>query len=228
MKHIVKKENRINKALQDLGIFSRREADKKIEAGLIFINGKRVNLGQVVKEKDVLEIKGEIKELKYLIYYKPRGEVTGESQKEKLVGLHPVGRLDKESEGLLIYTNDHSIVDLMLNPKNKIQKEYKVKIREKATPRVERILLSGITTQEASYEPVENFRMSEDCLTLYITLVEGKKHEVRRMLNALNLTIVSLTRTRIERFKIQNMKSGQIKDLSKEDFNNIKAVQPVI
>lgn len=221
MKYIIEKENRINKALQDLGIFSRREADKKIEAGLIFINGKRVTLGQVAKAKDTLEIKGEMKELKYVLYYKPRGEVTGESQKEKLADMHPVGRLDKDSEGLLIYTNDHSVVDLMLNPKNKIQKEYKVKIREKATPRVERILLAGITTQEASYAPVEDFRMSEDCLHLYITLTEGKKHEIRRMLNALNLTIVSLTRIRIQGFKIQNMKPGQIKELTKLDFAKV-------
>ena len=222
MKYINPKENRINKSLQEQGLYSRREADKVVESGKIFINKKRAQLGDTVKAGAEVEIRSEIKENKYVIYYKPRGEVTGESQKEKLQGLHPVGRLDKESEGLLIHTNDHTVVDLLLNPKNKIQKEYKVKIREKATPRVERILLAGIETKEANYAPVEAIRMSEDCYTLYITLTEGKKHEIRRMLNALNLTIVSLCRIRIEKFKIMNMKPGQIRDMTKEDFEKLR------
>lgn len=218
MKFTNPKENRINKALQEAGIASRRESDKLIESGKVFINKKKAELGQIVKAGEEIDIRTQDKENRYALYYKPRGEVTGVSSKEKLAGLHPVGRLDKESEGLLIYTSDYRLVDALLNPKNKIEKEYKVKIREKATPRVERILKAGITTQEATYEPVKNIRMSGDSKTLYITLTEGKKHEIRRMMNALFLTIDSLTRIRIENFKIKNMKPGQVQELSVSDF----------
>ena len=222
MKFLAAKAIRINKIIQDTGMYSRREVDTLIETYKVLVNGRHAKLGQIVKVGDNIDVQAQDKKMQYCLYYKPRGEVTGEDNRDKLKGMHPIGRLDKESEGLLIYTNDTTIVDLMLNPKNKIQKEYKVKIREKATPRVERILLEGVYTQEAKYAPVENFRMSEDGYNLFITLTEGKKHEIRRMLNALNLTIVSLTRIRIETFKISNMKPGQMRDIIREDFERFR------
>ncbi|MDQ5957533.1 MAG: rRNA pseudouridine2604 synthase [Patescibacteria group bacterium] len=221
MKFTSTQSTRINKAVQKSGLYSRREADSLIEGGKIFVNNKRAVLGQVIKSGDIIDIRIENKINKYALYYKPKGEVTSISSKEKLQNLHPVGRLDKESEGLLIYTNDHRLVDALLNPLNKIEKEYRVKIREKATPRVERILKQGIQTQEATYSPVKNVRMSEDCRTLYITLTEGKKHEIRRMMNALFLTIDSLIRIRIEKFTVKNMKPGQVQELAEADFDFI-------
>lgn len=221
MKFIVEKENRINKAMQEAGICSRREADKKIEIGKVFINGRLAKLGMIAEVGDTVTIKDKARINRYALYYKPRGEITGVSQREKLEGLHPVGRLDKDSEGLLIYTNDHRLVEAVLNPKNKIEKEYKVKIREKATPRVERILMSGITTQEGKYNPVKAVRIGEDAKTVFITLTEGKKHEIRRMFNALLLTIDSLTRIKIMNFRIMNMKPGQIRELEEKDFAKI-------
>jgi pseudouridine synthase len=209
---------RINKALQETGLYSRRNADKLIESGRVFVDGRPVTLGRQVTVEDTIEIKGDSPTFRYALYYKPRGEITGTSDKEKLQGLYPIGNLDKESEGLLMYSNDPKLVDELLNPKNKIEKEYKVEVREKATPRVERILLDGITTQEGEYAPVAKIRTSEDGHTLFITLIEGKKHEIRRMLNALNLTIDSLTRIRIDKHRIMNMKPGQIRELDRELF----------
>ena len=214
MEFTVKTESRINKALADAGLCSRREADKLIQAGKVFINKKNAKLGSVVVEGDIVTVKSEAKSLKYFLYYKPKGEVTGVSSKESLSGLYPVGRLDKESDGLLIYTNDHRVVDALLNPKNKIEKEYRVSVREKATPRVERILLDGIKTQEDVYAPVKKVFIHDDGLTVDVTLTEGKKHEIRRMMNALNLTINSLTRTRITFLSNKYMRQGQAKELT--------------
>jgi pseudouridine synthase len=212
--HIIKIESRANKAIADLGLCSRREADKLIQSGKVVVNGKQITLGRVLMPGDRLTVKSESKNLRYALYYKPRGEVTGENAKDLLAGLHPVGRLDKESDGLLIYTNDHRVVDALLNPKNKIEKEYRVNIREKATPRVERILLDGITTQEGEYEPVKKVFIHDDGMTVDITLTEGKKHEIRRMMNALNLTINSLTRTRITFLSNKYMRPSQAKELT--------------
>lgn len=212
--YTIKTQSRINKALADLGICSRREADKLIKAGEVFIGKKNAALGDIVMPGDIIRIKSAAKNLRYVLYYKPRGEVTGENSKELLGGLHPVGRLDKDSDGLLIYTNDHRVVDALLNPKNKIEKEYRVNIREKATPRVERILLDGITTQEGEYAPVKKVFIHDDGMTVDITLTEGKKHEIRRMMNALNLTINSLTRTRITFLSNKYLRPSQAKELT--------------
>jgi 23S rRNA pseudouridine2604 synthase len=223
----VKEISRINKAIATAGFYSRKQSDELIEKRKVLINKKIAELGQIVNVGDIVEIKqnkNNAKDFLYAIYYKPVGEVTGISQKDKLKDLHPIGRLDKNSEGLLIYSNDYNLVDKILNPKSKIEKQYEVRVREKATPRVARILLDGITTQEAKYGKVKDVRISEDKQTIFITLTEGKKHEIRRMLNALHLTILSLKRTKIHKFTINNlgnMRSGQVRELTQNDFKDL-------
>ncbi len=218
MKYIAKNAERINKSMQSTGLYSRREGDKLIEQHKVKINKKLANLGQNVAIGDEIEIMSETKSLTYAKYYKPVGEETSVRNDPKLQGLHPVGRLDKDTEGLLVYTNDPTITDHLLNPDKEIEKEYKVIIREKATPRVERILLAGIYTQEAEYKPVKRISISEDRKTISLVIVEGKKHEIRRMMNALNLTIVSLKRLRINKLKLGNMKPGSAELITKEDL----------
>lgn len=212
--HATNKEPiRINKFLSEQGVSSRRHVDKLLEDKKIEVNGKVAILGQKVKNKDVITINIVAnKKLFYALYNKPRGEVTGKI--EELPGCEPVGRLDKESEGLLFYTNDYRVVDALLNPNNKREKEYEVIIREKATPRVETILRRGITTQEATYAPVKDIKIYNDGRNIRIIITEGKKHEIRRMLNALNLTILSLRRVRIMSFVLRGIKEKHVHHLS--------------
>lgn len=218
---IVKQETRLNKAISEAGFCSRREADKLIENKQVFVNKKAAILGMKVWPSDNIEIKSEAKNLKYVLYNKPRGEVTGIKDKELLKGLHPVGRLDKESEGLLLYTNDHRLVEYLLSPESKIEKEYNVKVREIPTPRVERILLSGITTQEEDYAPVKSVKIYPENKEIKIVLTEGKKHEIRRMLNALNLTIESLKRVRIDHIKLGYLKPSQAKSVEEKILSKL-------
>lgn len=210
------KEKRINVFLRDEGFGSRRFIDHTITKGNVSINGKPASLGSKVKHHDTVTIKTIQKDMVYALYHKPRGEVTGRIP--ILPQCEPLGRLDKESEGLLFYTNDYRIVDALLNPKFAREKEYEVVVREKATPRVVTLLKKGITTQEATYAPVRAVSIYNDGYSLKIILTEGKKHEIRRMLNALNLTVVSLKRIRIMSFVLHGIKAKGVHLLSSKQI----------
>ena len=207
-----KEEKRLNTFLRDEGVGSRRAVDDYIDKGYITINGKQATLGSKVKKGDTVVVSSPLKDLVYALYYKPRGEVTGHHP--DLPGCEPLGRLDKESEGLLLYSNDFRLSDALLHPRHGREKEYEVTVREKCTPRVVTILQRGIKTQEAHYEPVKSVSVYNEGHSLKIVLTEGKKHEIRRMLNALNLTVLSLKRVRILSFVIHGLKPKQLHRLS--------------
>ena len=214
-----KKETRINKFLSEQGVGSRRHIDKLLTEKKIEVNGKVAVLGQKVKHKDVITVASSDKKHIYALYNKPRGEVT--SRIALLPHCEPVGRLDKESEGLLLYTNDYRVVDALLNPKNKREKEYEVSVRETATPRVQTILMRGIKTQEDEYAPVKDVKIYGEGHNIRIIITEGRKHEIRRMLNALNLTILSLKRVRIMSFNVRGIKSGTVHHLNERQIKTL-------
>src|SRR3989344_4254211 len=144
---------RINKYLREKGLASRREADKLIENGSVFINGEKAKNGMVVKEGDNIKVEESKKQYRYLAYYKPRGLATQDLVGKKSVvsewgdkGLYPIGRLDKESEGLLLLTNDGRFVTEVLSGNSKYEKEYIVTVKEPLRPGVVRIFKSGMAT----------------------------------------------------------------------------------
>ncbi len=212
IKVTTKEEMRINAFLRDEGIGSRRTIDTYIEKGYILINKKPATLGSKVKKGDVISVQAPETNYMYALYYKPRGVVTGPLP--ELPHCEPLGRLDKESEGLLLYSNDYRVVDALLHPRHAREKEYEVTVREKCTPRVVTLLKKGIRTQEAQYAPVKSVAIYNEGYSLRIILTEGKKHEIRRMLNALNLTVKTLKRVRILSFVSHGLKQGQVHTLS--------------
>lgn len=214
-----KESKRINVFLRDEGFGSRRTIDDYIIKSYVTINGKLATLGSKVNHDDVVAVKSVAKDAIYALYNKPRGEVTG--RLEELPGCEPLGRLDKESEGLLLYSNDYRVVDALLNPKFAREKEYDVVIREKATPRVITLLKKGIRTQEAQYAPVKAVTIYNEGYSLKIILTEGKKHEIRRMLNALNLTVASLKRVRIMSFVIHGLKAKTVHILTPKQIDTL-------
>lgn len=207
-----KEEKRVNAFLRDEGIGSRRTVDDYITKGYVAINGKPATLGSKTKKGDTITVSYPEVDLVYALYYKPRGEVTG--RHPELPNCEPLGRLDKESEGLLLYSNDYRLSDALLHPRHGREKEYEVTVREKCTPRVITILKRGIKTQEEDYAPVKSVSIYNEGYSLKIVLTEGKKHEIRRMLNALNLTVLSLKRVRILSFVIHGLKPKQLHMLS--------------
>ncbi|MFA6189947.1 MAG: pseudouridine synthase [Candidatus Staskawiczbacteria bacterium] len=214
---------RINKYLRDKGLASRREADALVEAGLVFINGKRVDNGAMVNENDkvvVKEQKGkDKKQYVYLAYYKPRNLPTQDLPGRKSVitewkpkGLYPVGRLDKSSEGLLLLTNDGRFARDVLDKSSKYEKEYVVTVKEPLRVGVVRIFKDGMDTKALGKLLPAKARIINSS-KMQVILNEGKRHQIRVMFNELNYTISSLKRVRIGDIKIGDLKPGETRSL---------------
>ena len=212
---------RINKYIRDKDLASRREADKLIEDGFVLINGKRAEKGTMINEGDRVTIKENKKEYEYIAYYKPRGLPTQDHPGKRSVitdwekkGVYPVGRLDKESEGLLILTNDGRFARKVLSRKEEYEKEYIVTVREKLHTGVVKIFREGMKTKAlGQLLPVKAEIVDEK--TIKMILNEGKRHQIRVMLNDLSYTIVSLKRVRIGNINLEKLKPGESKQLNR-------------
>lgn len=215
---------RLNRFLALRGVATRREADEMIATGRVFLNGKVAELGARVMhpDEDIEVHEGrfrENKELQYVAYYKPRGVIThtpkaGEQDIQAISGypeLFPLGRLDKDSEGLILLTNDGRITERLLHPRFEHEKEYVVSVRTPLGGRVKDLLLHGIESEG------ERLRAKKieflDPLTASIVLTEGKKHQVRRMLEAADLEVTRLVRVRIMNIHLGKLESGQAREL---------------
>ena len=209
---------RINKYLRDKNLASRREADKLVEAGLVFINGKRVESGTLVHSTDKVTVKenpNNKKELQYIAFYKPKGLPTQDlpnrpsviSQwREKKV--YPIGRLDKESEGLILLTNDGRFAREVLSAKDEFEKEYLVTVREPLRAGLEEIFASGMETDAfGKLRPVKSKILSRHSISMILN--EGKRHQIRVMLSEMNYGVTSLKRIRIGKFTLGTLKPGE-------------------
>jgi 23S rRNA pseudouridine2604 synthase len=220
---------RINKYLAKRNFCSRREADSLIEKGLVSINGKQTVLGAKVNEDDKVEIntknKAAIKIRQYFAYYKPIGIIT-HSPEEGQKGIEdvanfspeffPLGRLDKDSHGLIIMTNDGRITDKLLNPKYEHEKEYIVRVNKKINNFFIRHMSDGIDLEDFRTKMATVEKMSEQ--TFRIILVEGKKHQIRRMCTALGYEVVDLKRVRVLNLKLGSLKPNQKKEIKDEEL----------
>lgn len=205
---------RINKYLALKKISTRRGADELIEAKKVFINGKLAELGSKVSEKDIVEVKGaKQKTYEYFAYNKPIGIETDSPRGD----LFPIGRLDKNSHGLLILTNDGRITDRLLNPKYFHEKEYVVrtsnKLRSSFKNKMEAgVNIEGYITQKCKVKILSPF-------TFKIILTEGKKHQIRRMCSALFQEVADLKRERIMNIKLGPLKAGALRELKGEELS---------
>jgi 23S rRNA pseudouridine2604 synthase len=220
---------RINKYLRDKGLASRREVDKLVLAGLVFVNGKRAENGTMVKLNDKVTVKGisakggpaaDWKEYQYLAYYKPRDLATQDLPGKQSVitewkkkGLYPIGRLDKSSEGLLLLTNDGRFAREVLTGEKKWEKEYIVSVKEPLRPGIVKIFEAGMETDALGKLLPAKARIINNS-KIQITLREGKHHQIRVMLDTLGYTINSLKRTRIGDIVIGSLKPGETRKVS--------------
>jgi 23S rRNA pseudouridine2604 synthase len=211
---------RINKYLAQHGIATRRDADKLISAGKVLINGKKAILGDKISEGDKVEVLGhKSKKLVYYAYNKPRGVITHSPQRgekdvltsAKLKGVFPIGRLDKDSEGLLILTNDGRITERLLGPDFLHEKEYIVKTRVPIKQFHMNVMSGGMELDGIKTKPCDAKLLSEDSFRIILT--EGKKHQIRRMCDHLNLPIESLKRVRVMNIKVDGIKSNSYREI---------------
>ncbi len=204
---------RINKYLALKKIATRRGADELIKEKKIFINGKLAELGSKVEEKDKVEVKGaKPKEYKYFAYNKPIGVET-DSPKE---ALFPLGRLDKNSHGLLILTNDGRITEQLLSPKYFHEKEYIVRTSNKLRSSFKKKMEAGVNIEGYQTKKCKVKIINEN--TFKVILTEGKKHQIRRMCSALFQEIADLKRERIMNIKLGTLKSGGVREIKGEEL----------
>lgn len=208
---------RINRYLALKGLSTRKGADELIKKGLVRLNGSTAHLGDQVHAHDTVEViggKSSKKSFTYLAYYKPRGVITHSPKKGEVAikdlvsipGVFPIGRLDKDSEGLIILTDDGRITERLLHPRFVHEKEYAVIVAERIPADTVKRLIAGIRDKGELLKAKAATVVGPNHIV--ITLTEGKKHQVRRMLAALGLSVTHLKRTRIMHVHIGSLAPG--------------------
>jgi 23S rRNA pseudouridine2604 synthase len=219
---------RINKYLALKKICSRKEADLIIAQKKVKINGRIATLGEKVGEKDNVTVDNLKKDLVYYAFNKPKNIITHSPQRnEKSIEdiiktkekVYPIGRLDKESQGLIILTNDGRITDRMLNPEYNHEKEYQVKTDRIVSDQFIKLMANGVTlddgyvTKKCTVKRIDKNHFS-------IILTEGKKRQIRRMCNALRYNVLDLKRVRIMNIQIGTLQSGKLREIKGKELND--------
>lgn len=226
---------RINKYLAQQGTATRREADTLIEQGLVFVNGKRATLGQKVLAGDTVELRQKhAKKHEYYLYYKPRGIITHSPSADEtdvvtkvardhgITNVFPIGRLDKDSEGLLILTNDGRITGPLLNPESTHEKEYEVTVDKRVTGMFLQKLEHGVNIEGYVTKRARALKHPKKVDAFNLILTEGKKHQIRRMCAALGYQVQSLKRIRIMEYQLGNTKPNSIQKLTEEEARRLQ------
>lgn len=219
---------RINKYLAKEGVATRRAADELVARGKVLVNGRVAVLGEKVQRGDNVELRGKnsSKKFLYFAYNKPIGVITHSPQKgEKDVkqsvplDVFPVGRLDKDSSGLLILTNDGRITDRLLNPDYDHEKEYRVRTSEPLRESFKKTMEAGVSIEGYLTKPCVVRKTGPRSFT--ITLTEGKKHQIRRMVAALHNSVAELERTRILNVRLDDLKPGAWRPIEGNELNTL-------
>lgn len=233
---------RLQKFFTDCDILSRRAAEEEIKNGKVLVNGIRAELGQKIDpETDIVEYKGKVIECpkknicKYIMLNKPRGYLStvtddrGRATVTELVKdvgarLYPVGRLDMDSEGLLLMTNDGALTYKLTHPKHDIPKIYHVKIEGKVSAEKLRALTSPMEIDGYKILPVntEIVTAKNEYTVLRMTLYEGRNRQIRKMCEAEGLTILRLCRVAIGELELGNLAPGKWRYLTKSQVEYLK------
>jgi len=230
---------RINKYLASIGIASRRKIDEMVEEGLIRVNGKIPKLGdQIDPEKDKIEVNGQEvnsnEKLVYIVLNKPAGctstaaKIKSEKNVLELVKsksrLYPVGRLDKDSTGLILLTNDGELTQKLTHPKFHMPKTYEVLLLGNVSDTQLEMMRKGIKLEDGITKPadVEVIKKNPPNNTLIqMTLYEGKKRQIRRMTAVLHLHIIDLKRTSIGPIKLGRLPLGKFRNLTEGELSTL-------
>jgi len=229
---------RLNKYISEAGVCSRREADRLIESGKVLVDGKRAEAGMKVLPGQVVSIGkkviGKKDEMVVLAVYKPVGIVCTEEKKVKNnivnylkypIRVTYVGRLDKDSEGLLLMTNNGDIINKMMRAGNYHEKEYKVTVHKEITQEFIQKMRSGVhivdkekgldaVTRPCEVEKIGKYKFK-------IILTQGLNRQIRRMCDALGYRVTELKRVRIMNIELGDLKPGAYRKLTNEELNEL-------
>ncbi len=234
---------RLNKFIASSGLCSRRKADEYIEQGKVGVNGKIVTeLGFQVGQKDKVTVDGELikpQKLEYYRFYKPAGYITTTDDEKgrktiydvippELRHLKPVGRLDKESTGLIIMTNDGDLINEMTHPSIKVPKIYIVTINGKLTPAEGEKMFNGMEIEtdtgekKTAYAEVFPIELANNSSVLKVTLYQGINRQIRKMFALLGYEVLSLKRVQHASVTLEGLKKGQIKPMKPKQVKELQ------
>ncbi|PID55773.1 pseudouridine synthase [candidate division KSB3 bacterium] len=240
-------EERLQKILAHAGVASRRECEKLISAGAVVVNGECVSdVGiKFDPEKCTIKVHGKMidcsprkRHFQYLIVHKPRGVLT--TMKEDLEGrptllnllnakvlkhrLYPVGRLDFNSEGLLLLTNDGEMAHRMTHPKFKVPKTYEVKVHGIPPRRILDFLAQGVNLEDGRTRPakVKLLRVTGKNAWLLMTINEGKKRQIRRMCEKMRYPVTKLRRVKIGPLLLRDLEIGKFRYLADREIQTLR------
>lgn len=231
---------RINKFIAHAGVASRRKAEELIKQGLVTVNGQVVSdLATTIKSGDRVEVEGSPiynEEKVYYLLNKPRGVISSVSDdkgRQTVIDLlpqvkeriYPVGRLDWDTSGVLILTNDGDFTDEMIHPRNEIDKVYVARVKgvankENLRPLTRGVVVDGKKTKPAVYEilkvdPVKGRSVVQ------LTIHEGRNHQVKKMFEAVGLPVDKLSRTRFGNLDLTGLRPGEARRLNKKDISKL-------
>ena len=232
---------RLQKFLAEQGVASRRKSEELIAAGKVKVNGHVAQIGQKINpRKDLVTVgKQKITNVKnrkmiYIMLHKPRGYVTtvSDDQNRKTVmdlvsdideRIYPVGRLDKDSEGLLILTNDGSFTNAMTHPSHNYAKVYRVTVRPKVSDEILYNLRNGIEIEGKKTAPCEVTVLTteENRVVLEFILKEGRNRQIRKMCESQGLEVARLKRTAIGPIKLGMLPQGKYRELSEQEIKKL-------
>ena len=223
---------RINKFLSEAGVCSRREADRQVELGNITIDGKVAETGARVLPGQTVLFQGKKvskeEEMILIAFHKPVGIVCTAEKREKNnvidyinypKRIYPIGRLDKDSEGLLLLTNNGDIINKMMRAANKHEKEYKVTVDKEITEDFLKKMAAGVPILDTVTRPCTVKKIGK--YTFSIILTQGLNRQIRRMCEALGYEVKDLLRVRVMNITLDGLKDGQYRKLTDQELNEL-------
>ena len=230
---------RLQKVIAQSGVASRRKAEELILAKKVKVNGDIVSeLGVKVSEKDIIEVNGTRLNREEKVYYllnKPRGVITSTSDDKgratviSLINeekrIYPVGRLDYDTTGALILTNDGEFANMMMHPSNNIDKVYVAKIKGILSPSEQMqlkngVVIDGFKTSKAKVK-VKKMDKANNTSIVELTIHEGKNHQVKKMFESVGKEVLKLKRERIAFLDLRGLTSGQYRKLSHKEVSQL-------
>ncbi len=231
---------RLSKVIANSGYLSRRKVDELIEMGKVLVNGEVAKLGQKVNNDDIISINGEIINQKkgeyvYILLNKPRGVITSnhdEKGRKTVIDLidsdkriYPVGRLDYDTTGSLLLTNDGDLTNKLLHPKNNIEKVYLAKIKGIITGKDINLLKDGVIIDNFKTSPakvkLKSFNKKTNTSLVTITIHEGHNHQVKKMFESVGYDVIKLTRLSFANLDVKKLKSGEYRYLSLKEVQKL-------
>ena len=230
---------RLNKYIASSGICSRRKADELIESGAVLVNGKKVSeLGYSVQPKDKVFVNGKLihpAKHEYYRFYKPAGYITTMDDEkgrktiydllpESLHSLKPVGRLDKDSTGLLILTNDGDLINDLTHPSVKVPKLYRVSVNGKISQNDIDAMYKGIELEpgKIAYAQVDVLEIDNNTTIMEVLLYQGLNRQIRRMFENRGFEVISLKRIQHATLNLDGLKRGEIKPIKPRQIKELK------